>query len=57
MPPKSKSRLKRPDLLMTLFARVPTAAIAFETEGDGSLYGELVDLIEPVDANFNVVTP
>jgi alkyl sulfatase BDS1-like metallo-beta-lactamase superfamily hydrolase len=54
-------RLKRPDLLMTLFAGVPheprveSGDIAIE--GDAALYGALVDLIEPLTPNFPIVTP
>jgi alkyl sulfatase BDS1-like metallo-beta-lactamase superfamily hydrolase len=54
-------RMTRPDLLMTLFAgmayapRVESGDIAIS--GDASLYGALVDLIEPVTPNFPIVTP
>ncbi|MBL8779336.1 MAG: MBL fold metallo-hydrolase, partial [Alphaproteobacteria bacterium] len=54
-------RLKRPDLLLTLLAGVPAAPrIAsgdIVVEGDASLYEALTDLIEPVVANFAIVTP
>jgi alkyl sulfatase BDS1-like metallo-beta-lactamase superfamily hydrolase len=54
-------RMKRPELLMTLLAGVPPAArIAsgdIKVDGDGSLYEALAALIEPVVANFPVVTP
>ena len=54
-------RMKRPDMLMTLFAGVPvavrTAAGDMSIEGDAALYDALVALIEPVDSNFNIVTP
>jgi alkyl sulfatase BDS1-like metallo-beta-lactamase superfamily hydrolase len=54
-------RMKRPDLLMTLFAGVPvavrTATGDIVIEGDSGLYDALVDLIEPVNSNFNIVTP
>jgi alkyl sulfatase BDS1-like metallo-beta-lactamase superfamily hydrolase len=53
--------MKRPDLLMTLFAGVPLAARLesgdIVIEGDASLYAALVDLIEPLTPNFPVVTP
>ena len=53
--------LSRPDLLMTLFAKVPiglkVAKGDIKIEGDKSIYETLVDLVEPVDANFPVVTP
>ena len=54
-------RLKRPDLLMTLFAGVPFAPRVesgdIVIEGDASLYAALVDLIEPITPNFPIVTP
>jgi alkyl sulfatase BDS1-like metallo-beta-lactamase superfamily hydrolase len=54
-------RMKRPDLLMTLFLRMPfeprVESGDIAVEGDASLYAALVDLIEPVANNFNVVTP
>jgi alkyl sulfatase BDS1-like metallo-beta-lactamase superfamily hydrolase len=54
-------RMKRPDLLMTLFAGIPFAARVesgdIVIEGDASLYAALVDLIEPLAPNFPVVTP
>jgi len=54
-------RMVRPMLLMTMFAAAPVdAAIAsgaIATEGDASLYGALVDLIEPLTPNFPIVTP
>ncbi|HVZ69341.1 MAG TPA: alkyl sulfatase dimerization domain-containing protein [Rhizomicrobium sp.] len=54
-------RMKRSDLLMTLFAGVPheprveSGDIAIE--GDKSLYGALTGLIEPLTPNFPIVTP
>ncbi|HWA31393.1 MAG TPA: alkyl sulfatase C-terminal domain-containing protein, partial [Rhizomicrobium sp.] len=54
-------RMKRPDLLMTLFAglpyqsRIESGDIA--AEGDAALYGALVGLIEPIVPNFPIVTP
>ena len=54
-------RMKRPDLLMTLFIgmpygpRIESGDIAIE--GDGALYGALVELIEPITPNFPIVTP
>lgn len=54
-------RMKRPDMLMTLFAGVPvtvrTTTGDMSIEGDSALYDALVDLIEPLDTNFNIVTP
>jgi alkyl sulfatase BDS1-like metallo-beta-lactamase superfamily hydrolase len=54
-------RLKRPTLLMTLLAGVPAAGqIAsgdIVVQGDASLYEALTGLIEPIAANFPVVTP
>ncbi|MBI3437890.1 MAG: hypothetical protein HY054_04445 [Proteobacteria bacterium] len=54
-------RMKRPDLLMTLFVgmpfqpRVESGDIAIK--GDATLYAALVGLIEPLAPNFPVVTP
>jgi alkyl sulfatase BDS1-like metallo-beta-lactamase superfamily hydrolase len=54
-------RMKRPDLLMTLFvgmpfqSRVESGDIAIK--GDASLYAALVGLIEPLAPNFPIVTP
>jgi alkyl sulfatase BDS1-like metallo-beta-lactamase superfamily hydrolase len=54
-------RMKRPDLLMTLFAGMPFAQRVdsgdMVIEGDASLYNALVDLIEPLTPNFPIVTP
>jgi alkyl sulfatase BDS1-like metallo-beta-lactamase superfamily hydrolase len=54
-------RMTRPNLLMTLFAGVAAAErIAsgdIEVKGDASLYESLAGLIEPIVANFPVVTP
>ena len=54
-------RMKRPDLLMTLFVGMPFAPRVesgdIAVEGDAELYAALVDLIEPVTPNFPVVTP
>ena len=53
--------MKRPDLLMTLFAGIPLSARLesgdIVIEGDASLYPALIDLIEPLTPNFPVVTP
>ncbi len=53
--------MKRPDLLMTLFAGVPVSARVesgdVKIEGDAALYDALVGLIEPVVQNFPVVSP
>jgi alkyl sulfatase BDS1-like metallo-beta-lactamase superfamily hydrolase len=53
--------LKRVDLLQTLLAGIPvmvkTASGAITAEGDANAYAELVSLIDPVDANFPIVTP
>jgi alkyl sulfatase BDS1-like metallo-beta-lactamase superfamily hydrolase len=50
-----------PDLLMTLFAKIPVgikmAKGDIVMEGDSGLFEALADVIEPVDANFAVVTP
>jgi len=54
-------RLSRPDFLMTVFAKVPiglkVAKGDIRIEGDKGLYEALVDLIEPVNSSFPVVTP
>jgi alkyl sulfatase BDS1-like metallo-beta-lactamase superfamily hydrolase len=53
--------MKRDDMLQTMLAGVPvglkTAMGAIKVDGNSASYGELVGLIDPVDANFNVVTP
>ena len=53
--------MSRPDLLMTLFIGLPyTLRIEsgdITAQGDASLYGALVALIEPLKPNFAVVTP
>jgi alkyl sulfatase BDS1-like metallo-beta-lactamase superfamily hydrolase len=54
-------RLSRPDFLMMVFAKVPlglkVAKGDIRIEGDKRAYEALVDLIEPVDTSFPVVTP
>lgn len=50
-------RLTRMDLLATLFAGVAVETRSIASEGDGALYGRLAGLIEPLDTNFNIVTP
>jgi alkyl sulfatase BDS1-like metallo-beta-lactamase superfamily hydrolase len=54
-------RMKRPDLLMTLLAGIPVAGRVesgdVKIEGDASLYGALVGLVEPLTPNFAIVTP
>lgn len=54
-------RLIRSELLMTLFAGMPAepriASGAIMIAGDPSLYAALVDLIEPLNPNFPIVTP
>jgi alkyl sulfatase BDS1-like metallo-beta-lactamase superfamily hydrolase len=55
------ARMKRPELLMTLFAgiaygtRVQSGDIVIE--GNADLYGAFVDLIEPLKPNWPIVTP
>ncbi len=48
-------------MLQTLLAGIPvmvkTASGAIKIEGDANAYGDLVSLIDPVDANFPIVTP
>jgi alkyl sulfatase BDS1-like metallo-beta-lactamase superfamily hydrolase len=54
-------RMKRPDLLMTLFVGMPFASRIesgdIVAEGDVGLYAALIGLIEPLTPNFPVVTP
>jgi len=54
-------RMKRPDLLMTLFVGMPFAPRVesgdIAVEGDVELYAALIGLIEPLTPNFPVVTP
>ena len=53
--------MKRSDLLETLLAGVPltlkTTTGAVKVSGKSGAYAELVGLIDPVQPNFNVVTP
>ena len=53
--------MKRSELLETLLAGVPltlkTATGAVKVSGKSDAYAELVALIDPVQPNFNVVTP
>lgn len=53
--------MKRSDLLETLLAGVPvglkTATGAIKVEGKSDAYRELVVLIDPINTNFNIVTP
>jgi alkyl sulfatase BDS1-like metallo-beta-lactamase superfamily hydrolase len=54
-------RLKRPDLLLTLMAGTPPGPLIASGQisitGDPALYEALADTIEPVVANFPIVTP
>jgi alkyl sulfatase BDS1-like metallo-beta-lactamase superfamily hydrolase len=54
-------RLKRPDLLLTLLAGTPPRPLIdagqISVTGDPTLYEALTDMIEPVVANFPIVTP
>src|SRR5262249_757302 len=53
--------LSRADLLQTLLAGVPvsvkSATGAIKVDGASGAYADLVGLIDPVDANFAIVTP
>ena len=53
--------MKRSDMLETLLAGVPltvkTATGAIKVTGRSDAYAELVNLIDPTQPNFNVVTP
>ena len=54
-------RMKRPDLLMTLFIGIPFAPRVesgdIVVEGNAEHYAALIGLIEPISINFPVVTP
>jgi alkyl sulfatase BDS1-like metallo-beta-lactamase superfamily hydrolase len=54
-------RMKRPDLLLTLLAGTPPKPLIdagqISVTGDPTLYEALADMIEPVVANFPIVTP
>jgi alkyl sulfatase BDS1-like metallo-beta-lactamase superfamily hydrolase len=54
-------RMRRPDLLLTLFAGLPFQGRVesgdIVIEGDASLYAALVGLIEAFTPNFPIVTP
>lgn len=54
-------RLRWPDLLATLLDGKPIVPMIdaghVTTEGDAGLYDRLIDLIEPLTANFPIVTP
>jgi alkyl sulfatase BDS1-like metallo-beta-lactamase superfamily hydrolase len=60
-PSAPTARMKRIDLLMTLLAGVPvgvrSAAGAIQFEGDAAVYPALVEMIEPINFNFPIVTP
>jgi alkyl sulfatase BDS1-like metallo-beta-lactamase superfamily hydrolase len=60
-PEAPTARMKRIDMLMTLFAGVPvavrTASGAIATEGDPDAWGSIVGLMDPIDTNFPIVTP
>jgi alkyl sulfatase BDS1-like metallo-beta-lactamase superfamily hydrolase len=53
--------MERNDLLQTLLAGVPvglkTATGAIRREGSTDAYAKLVELIDPLDPNFPIVTP
>ena len=53
--------MKRADMLETLLAGVPvmlkTTSGEIKVSGKAGAYAELVSLIDPVNSNFNVVTP
>jgi alkyl sulfatase BDS1-like metallo-beta-lactamase superfamily hydrolase len=53
--------MKRPFFLETLFAGKPVKPLIdsgdIKVEGDASLYGAMIGLIEPLDTNFPIVTP
>ena len=53
--------MKRADMLETLIAGVPTtvkkATGAIRVEGRAGAYDELVELVDPLQPNFPVVTP
>jgi alkyl sulfatase BDS1-like metallo-beta-lactamase superfamily hydrolase len=53
--------MKRSDLMETLLAGVPIgikrATGVIKIEGKPDAYSELVALIDPINTNFNIVTP
>ncbi len=53
--------MQRPDLIKTLMAAIPVGALtlsgAIKSEGGADTYSQLTSLIDPVDANFPIVTP
>lgn len=55
------ARLSLKDFLVTVFLKVPLGILLargdIQIDGDRAVYEALVDLIEPVDANFPIVTP
>jgi alkyl sulfatase BDS1-like metallo-beta-lactamase superfamily hydrolase len=50
-------RLTRFDMIVTLLAGIAPQTRSIRSEGDASLYGKLAGMIDPLDTNFNVVTP
>jgi alkyl sulfatase BDS1-like metallo-beta-lactamase superfamily hydrolase len=50
-------RLARFDMIVTMLAGVAPATRSIQSEGDGSLYGKLAGMVEPLAPNFNIVTP
>jgi alkyl sulfatase BDS1-like metallo-beta-lactamase superfamily hydrolase len=60
-PAAPTARMQRIDMLMTLFAGVPVGVRAASgnivTEGDADAYAAIVEMIDPIDTNFPIVTP
>jgi alkyl sulfatase BDS1-like metallo-beta-lactamase superfamily hydrolase len=50
-------RLARFDMIVTMLAGVAPATRSIQTEGDSSLYGKLAGMVDPLEPNFNIVTP
>lgn len=50
-------RLARFDMIVTMLAGVAPATRSIRSEGDGSLYGKLAAMVDPLEPNFNIVTP
>jgi alkyl sulfatase BDS1-like metallo-beta-lactamase superfamily hydrolase len=50
-------RITRFDMIVTLLAGIAPQTRSIRSEGDASLYGKLAAMIDPMNPNFNIVTP
>jgi alkyl sulfatase BDS1-like metallo-beta-lactamase superfamily hydrolase len=50
-------RMTRFDMIVTMLAGVAPATRSIQSQGDGTLYGKLAGMIDPMEPNFNIVTP